>query len=747
MRRPALVKTSDIALLDAIETLTQISEMGFEGRALPEWLSTTTTPQLPILEGTVEWLQSKNTENVMKVVREDFRIILDYLRKFDKMGEGLLINPQTLEGMKAIMLVVSDAAETLDKYSQVRIHKGRGLFWKSIKETKEFKDLMHFYNRKIAPLARREAQVQLVANLPIGQLLQAAIGKASQGSLAIEHHIIDLESLRKDQEYELLYLRRDDGSRFFGSKLVRTLKLICNFEEEPQGLKQGEVFRDISIWNDAQLRLMVKTWVGQVFPQCDQFFKARGSARDHELVQKASNMTFALMLAHTQSRIVPLTPVKGVKEYLHDFHTFLGEITSSSDFGRLIAYPPKNPRAWDFAIYRLVHEIAWSIFTQGRISKDLFNLHEALISQCHEFTYDWDIKSGTGVSSHFWEQYQKLHAVSKEFATQPLLRDVEFLDSDRPCVYDPMLLLNYPFKVYDLSWKNSTIPVYRLPFPTHQEFIDKASISNEFKAFLRESRSRGYGPVLVVDLQNPTSWKEGARSHALHELSHSHEFNGTLIPLTLNRDGDFYRQVEIESGDMTSIDVFFKKLKDAIGSATHGYIYPDKWKTTDFAHFIDLLLETIQEGFLFHKSELSRVEKMEVIDIVQLFVVLKAIDDFAPSFIYITCKDGLDITLPFVTEFYVLLKMLNNRSISHAEEQYLSTVLYGPPLLVRGRPIFQERFNRLISVIRFLERWKNEGGEEAYKGLHNNLHLLMPTDCYLASANAPVQISIKELEK
>lgn len=688
MTRQVSIKTSDVNIAHAIETLSKIADLGLEEQnVLPNWSEgVDVSISHPILISAMGWLHQQNREKIIKIVQEDFKIILDYLKKFDKLGEGILVDPKTLEGMQSIMLLVMEAADKLDGYTQRQAEQGIEIAQPSVKESKEYKELLQFYKFKVAPIASNEKMIQRVFALPIAELLQASLGKGLRGQLAVDHHIIDLDLIRKDQEYELLFLKREDGSRFFNPKLLRSLKLICHFEESSFMPKQAEFFRDITIWNEAQLRMFVKTWTQSVYGAIDNFLTQGKQAVDFQPVALAYKMIYALLLANASSHVIPMQSLKGVKEYLRDFHLFLHDLLRLPEVIQLCHQPPVQEDCWEYALVQLIAEISWAVYMLGRISRDLGGFISSLLHSIKLKEFEISFDKELLFSSKLRGQYARFEHACREFSSEPIAKTLRLME-EIDC-FDPFLFNNYPFKALELSTKHLNVPVIRLPFPVCQEFIGKAPIHEEFKEFLRVFKSKHPGRrCMIVNLQDGHSWQELARCNALNDLAVKPEFKNVLSIVSLNRGLEDYLNVS----SMDS-ETFSRKL-------------------SEFAQFSDDLTNQIDLKSWIQKvfGPIYEEHIPEHLELYQFALLLDAITKVQPAAIFITCKDGLDSSLSFLVSFYIVLKSFRNRKISEAEEQYINLLLFAPLLLQRGRALHHQRFNRLASLTHFLENARQEG--------------------------------------
>src|SRR5574338_1356052 len=142
-----------IGLVEAVETLTSIADLQIDGPIAVAEKHEIELQDLPVIYRTVHWLHRRNAEKVLHVVRDTYKVILHYLRHFYKQEYGKLVKHESVEGIKTIMVLVGENKKKVDKYSRIFVGVNTG----SVRETKEFRDLWAFYQRKIAPIAAQES--------------------------------------------------------------------------------------------------------------------------------------------------------------------------------------------------------------------------------------------------------------------------------------------------------------------------------------------------------------------------------------------------------------------------------------------------------------------------------------------------------------------------------------------------------------------------------------------------------------
>lgn len=728
-----------VGIVEAVETLTSIADLQIDGPIAIAQKHEMELQELPIIYRTVHWLHRRNAERVLHVVRDTYKTILNYLRHFYKKEHGKLIAHESVEGIKTIMVLVGEAAKKVDKYSRLFA----GATSQSVKETQEFRDLWAFYQRKIAPIAVQESLAKWMHSLPLKTVVEPI---ATTGALpkATEHVFIDLDSVKRDSEYELFMIRKQDGSRFFSPRLLRNIKLVCNFEqyageEELQQDSWQDPWQELQVWKDHSAQLLARNILRQNWHVIDQFVKACHKNYNNDLAMILYRAVMALMLSANQMPVLKSLS-KGSSGYFKDFQFFLRQALSNPDFHRLITYPPKDEESIGQKILFLSQELCKELFLGFHTSNDLAGLVNDLVAK-GQYVMDTTnigpekLALGTKMSL----DYDAIMTAMQHFGHAPLLQSIDMLQNSDISGFDTILQQNVPGCIFDLFPKGKRIAVLRLASPTKQEYIHKATVSDEFKTFIRALQQDPQNKMhLIINLQDRTGWKEFARCQALEEMQKNEEFSKALTVVSMTKDSDFYHQ----SGpyhDLNQADMFIEQLLEHVKSESSGFYFPPKVQKVLFNGFTKELATRIHELFFAGKNVLSRHSRMDFIEIFYLFVQLKIIECVEPTSLSFTCKDGLDVSVPASIELFIALKLINDRPLSEEEEEYMKLVLYSPCILNRGRSLFLDRFGRLNAMTKVIEAIIQERGEKPFhREVIEKLHPLFDHDILSSVISIPL---------
>ncbi len=698
------IKSEDVSIVSAIETLSSIADLELSSTLQDPLMISPPPREAPVMMKAVRWLHKKNAERMMTIMRDKLHVVLNYLRHFYASERGRFARKESIEGIRTIMMLVDEASENLDRYTKLFL----GTHSKSIKQTKEFVDLCSFYNTKIAPIAVHRKVAAWISALPIADILAKGVEAPPEWSVgaALTPLSLELEDIQRDRDYELLLIRKANGARFFTPKLLRSMRLACDIEKAVDWQGRAVFEGQIDALQRMQTATVVNYLLNNCYPAMDAFFRAAHRAKDHQLVLDLYSPCIALMMSGIQAIHYAGERGKNCVEYLDDFRSLLGQMLHSSEFKRLLTYPPNNERSWEFALLRLVEQLASNIVDGAPMSIECVNAFTGLLNQGMQRAIG-ELGPSDGTIAHRLNlNFAALrHLIGTRGATT-IVRMLQELEMRRFVTFEPLLGESLPTHLFNFSWRGELIPVVRLPSPTRQEKIDAAFPSEVFQIATRR-HGRHERTYLVLNLQERTGWKDGARCQAIEELQREEEGRSAVSVFSLSCDGDFYRQ-EGSYEAMSSAEKFKEELVNHLTEPSRGVQFPRAHPTpsiADIRELIDVLHTSLYGG----RNRLPKAQRLEWIDLMHLLLMLKVIEQTRPSIIFVSCKDGLDSTLPAIAGLFSFLKVLNRRLSSEEEMAWLGTMLLGIPLIERDRLLFADRYSRLTSLVRLLESGCQEG--------------------------------------
>lgn len=679
-----------LSLVEAVETLSNIADMDLDKEVGIAKIHNFVMGDENVSYRTIHWLHKNNTDETIGFVKEVFKVVLNYLKNFYRNDYTLVTDNKTLDGIKTIMVLVGEAAKKIDKYTQL-FHEQHV---QSVTELREYKQLQDFYLRKISRTIDEGVLGKWLLALTEKTLTHKKIKlAATPKGFSTRHVFVDFESVKKDTEYELFILRKEDGSRFFNSRIIRNIKLICDFGNYFGHEKDPLV--DIEIWKDRQAENSAQSILQKIQPELKAFYKD-AELKEQELAGYVHKVVMSLMLASNPRNLASNQSVKSCFEYFKDFQQFLRQALTSQAYQKGCAYE-HNP------LVDLINTICKSLYTANNSLQDLKGFINYILSEAHALQSEEHLaaaKQSGLLWSRIASDYGALQKLFRKHPSGPLNNILRILEDNSFNQFDPYYQENCPNVSFAVSLDHSRMINLRIPSPTKQEFIHKADVIPEFKGFLRANKING-AKHLLFNLQDRTSWKEHARAKALEELHHL-EFAKEIVVITLARDTEFYHQQPPYNEDH-QVQVFFTHLKEQLAQDQTGFYFPKEIHKAITGEWLDQAIYAIHKCFFNSKNVLSKDSRLDFIELLYLFIELKVLDIVMPSTFSFSCKDSIDSGTFASAEIFCLLKIFSDSPFTNDDFQRLNVLLYGPAIINRERIPLQEKFNRFLGLIKNIE--------------------------------------------
>jgi len=682
----------ELTIMEAVDNLSSMAEVDLaitEEVAPQDFLET----EMETERMGVKWLNPDQQEKNREIIKQTFKTIHHYLENLYEKDYEQLKDIETQKGIQAIMVLAGEAADKVDKFTS--LFKGA-----HVKELKEFKELQQFYLSKIMKKVQAELEKE--------EAWQAEWGNLEEGALDVERRgLKDLETVRRDQEYELFYIHREDGKPYFNRNLLRHIRLIGNFDEFYVESDLEDPFLRLRIIQDKILHHTAQQILQRLAPIIDDFYKEAMRHKEEQLVGCLNKAVMALMLSSNSRNLLQNTTGKSSFSYFLDFQNYLREGMRTKKYQELIEFPPDQSEHFDHILLTLTHNFCSSVFTNIPYKK------EAL-----EFLHRLFQKGALGKATHplstsgisFWnsllDEDEKMRHLLKNYPNGPLLKTLDaFREGEEKLGFDPFTQENIPSQLFTFSNNELHVTTLRVPSPTHQEWINKAEVVAEFKGFLRSLNLMDEKKKhLLINLQDRTSWQEHARCIALEELQKDAEFISHLVVLTLPKNTDFYLQTA-SYHHLNQAEEFIAQLKDQIASAEAcGFFFPPQLSIQKINEFTEKILPIIHRNIFSSKNVLSRKNRLDFIEVFYHFLMVQIILWIKPDSLSFTCKDSIDVGEVASGAFYAFLRMMNSLSPwTDEEKDFLRWVFYFPALVNRERSVHLPVLTRVISVLALLQ--------------------------------------------
>lgn len=706
-------ESNTATLLEAIETLSSIADLEFDHDVGIAQKHDLIVQDKPLIYHTVHWLHHQNAEVTIDMVKQTFKVVLNYLKHFYDKEYGTIKNEQAIEGIKTIMVLVGEAAKKLDKYTKA-FHQAQTT---SITELKEYKKLQEFYLSRIARKIDEGQLGKWILALSNRLHPQNEVKLTGRKSSQTKHVFVDLESVKKDNDYELFFLRKEDGTRFFSPRLIRNVKLVSDFGGYLGEVKSVEPLTTVVEWQDRFAHTCAKNIVGALRLHIDKFYRESMQHKDNEFVESLNKAIMALLLCCNPHNLMHNLPIKDCRDYFYDFRHFLRESLSLIEYHKMITYPPKKSSKLALCLLNTAHNLCLALYTQVNALQSLTGMIHDIIQQAHQERSNEHLENFEK-SRDLWNglanDYAAMSTLLKRHPNGPINKILEALEEGKIREFDPLMQGNIPSQLFTLYAQQNKVLFTRWPSPTRQEFIHKACVIDEFKGFLRAcTHGHLVSKCLVLNFQDRTSWKEHFRCLAIEDLPSHESFTRHIDVVTLAKDTEFYHQLAPYNED-NHADTFIQHFKEHCEDENCGNVFPKGMQKELYGSFIDGILEGIHRVFFSGKNILLREHRMDFIEIFYLFLQLKLVELAKADVVGYTCKDSIDIAESAGSLLYVFLKLLHQERLSENDREQLDVMLYGPSLMERERLMLPERFNRMLSAIKTLETVRNELGHKNF---------------------------------
>lgn len=709
---------TNLTIIEAVETLSSIADLDIDKDVGIAQRHNLIIQDKKISYKTVHWLHRQDADKTVNLVKETFRVILNYLRNFYRKEYGYVTNQQAIEGIKTIMVLVGEAAKKLDKYSAVFNKANPG---SSITDLKEYKRLQEFYLTRIARKIDEGVLGKWILALSKRAMVQnKELKLVGRKGMQTKHVFVDLESVKKDTEYELFFMRKEDGSRFFSPRLIRNIKLVADFGDIFGEARFTDPLAEIKFWQDRSLHSAAKNVLRSMGTVLDRYYHETVRFKDRELVGWLNKALMALLLASNSRNLLKDIPTKSCNDYFDDFLLFLREALRSDDYHKLITYPPKGKLGQ--CLLNTTNSLCRGLYVYMQGHQEFAQIVNNLLKDAHEANAK-EKNNGVAPIDTMWgrlsDDYAAMFKLFKRHASGPLVKVLEILQEGGYHAFDPLNQHNLPNQLYAISTEEHKFLDLHLPSPTYQEIINKVMVTDEFKGFLRSCIKDNFiKKHLLINLQDRTSWKEHARCASLEELQYNDEFRDHLSVVTLAKDTEFYHQLAPYNTD-NHADVFIQHFKEHLGDESSGYLFPDQIKKALNKDFIDGVIAAIHRIFFSSKNILLREHRMDFIEIFDTFLVLKLLELVKPDSFSFTCKDGVDVGCTANVLLLSFIRLLHKSGMTTYDWQHLNMILYGPAILVRERVVQPDRFNRMLSALKTIEYVHKEFGHAMFHKLIN----------------------------
>lgn len=651
-----VVRQEELSLAEAIDQLATIAELEESAESRPRLLKDPTRAQAR--------------------TREALSRVMDHLRRYCAIHDVELGSRAHLEGIRSLVDLAGKAARKFDRLTTL-FHGAQTV---RLAQAKEVSELEEFVRTVVGPeTVRQEEQRSLWEEEHANEWAPAAEGEA--------YKIATAEQLRADAEYELLQIYREDGTRYFGPELLRSIRQSCHLTDYLTYEAGEDPLVQVHLWFDRSLQAAAQSIYESATPLLQSYFRQAGRSRTQPLVAALNQAVMALMLARSRTNLLRNCAAKSCTEYFYDFHTLLRAALESESYKDRIASTDLD--GWQRLQLDLAHKLCGGLYDHLQESQELLGHLQRILG----------VPTHSKVVEQLQADHERLSNLLLRVPNGPLFKALDLLqEADlRHVPFDPMRQHSVPCRTTDISWAGHTCGLLQLAAPVIQEWIHKPVIAPEFIGFLR-SYAAANQQHLLINLQSRTAWQEESRSAALESLSRSAELSPALIVITLPKDNDFYHQVGPYQ-DLHTPDAFFQAFLEQLGSTDSGYYIPLTLAQQLTPSWWDNLLTTIRTTWYPNAKILTRRQRLDCIELTHTLLTLKLIEQLKPTTLSFTDKDGVDLACASQVELIALTHALQEQPVDATTVNWMRLQLFGTPLLIREREIHAERFQRMLHAL------------------------------------------------
>lgn len=645
-------------------------------------------------------------------VKQTFRVLHNYLKHLYEHDKGHFEDAHTRQGVQAIMGMASEAAQKIDRFTVLfKGAHGEG----GIQELKEFQDLQQFYLTKIMK--------KFEATLASEEAWQAEWGGQEVDLLDIQRRgLKDLETVRRDKEYELFFIRKEDGRPFFNRNLMRHIKLVGEFDETLGDPTGEDPFLKIKPIEDGQLHAGARQLLEETRPLVESFFKEALKYKDNAFVTGLGKSVMALYLAANPRNLMQNTQGKSALLYFADFQMYLRLALQAPEYTEARETPAEQMDPFMVTALQLAHRLSAQFFLRRPKRAEAAALLLKLLEKAVQHKpLSREGKNPLWLWNSLLDDDEKLRNLIKRYPNGPLMKTLDAVkEAEGLRGFDPIIQDNLPYSLFKVEGGVIATEFLHLPAPVSQKHIDKVEIVEEFQAFLRGLAQKGKKEkLLLINLQDRTSWQEHARASALEGLQKSAEFTGHLIVITLPVNTDFYNQSE-NYENLDDAKIFIDQLLEQVASGEEcGYYFPQALAGKELNSFAKKCSETIHQCFFGEKKQLTRKNRLDFIQLFYLFLTLYLIEKIRPDFASFTCKDAIDTGAAMSSAMFSLIKILGKSpEWTEKDKDLLLYLLYAPSIMVRERAIEKTCLHRFVSGLSLVQAEVEAQGAKLCKNLN-----------------------------
>ena len=661
----------DPTILEAVDNLSSMAELNVNEIATNQKKGVKTV-------NTLRWLDTGDEKRTLEAVQSTLKVVLNYLKQIHLKEADQLKSTSFQKGIISIMNLAQEAVDKVDAYGKQCKKKI------NISNSKEYIALIEFYHKSIKTRFEKDSKDA------DGEIEEEVL---SDGRTELK----DLEAVKRDDDYELFYLQKENGGKFYNPNLSRHIRLVGEFDQIITEFTVFDPLTKVPLLKDDIAFHLCKQMRDRLKLELDSVIKGAGNYRDDSLVQNVFQAMMALLLSSNAKNQLKITTGKSVSGYFKDFQMNLRAALSSIDYRNYIDFPPVDE--FYSKVLNLLHSMCYVMYTSHINTTESGSLLSLMIGQGKNITKT-SKRSSVALWNTILDDYEILTSVFNSCPNGPLFKILDIINQEEMfSEFDPILQGDFPGNYFSMRSDIGMTQFLKIPSPTIQSTIDEATISFEFKGFLR-SLVFQQKKMLLFNFQDKTSWKEYARAHVIEEQVLDAEVGEAVTIISFPKSTYFYLQSE----DYLKVDgaedfkkIFFKQVE---GEGACGFLFPKKTNRASFHSFVKRMIEDVHKTFFSSKKTLSRKNRLDFIEIGYHLMMLYFIKEEKAEYTAFSAKDGVDVSAITLGSMFGFLKTLSGEMEWKVEdEDFFIETIYSSALIVRERAPQVTVLNRAVGML------------------------------------------------
>lgn len=670
-------------ILTAVDNLTDLVELNAEeqkARGKKEL-------KKPASAHRKEWFDEEDAEATYGRIRDTYKTVHSYLHFIHKQDPHALKERSMQKGIKSIIELADESAQKIEAYT-----KSHHLDW-DIRSTKEYRELFQYYQAKIASHFDVEEEV-------VDEEGSEEEGYEKDEDDVDRRGLRNYETIKKDRDYELFFLSKEDGTRFYSKGFLRHLRLVANFDQILTVFLQDDPLVKIRNVQDKEAHMSACAIKDVLYSSMDHWVIQVRQYNDDPLVQHLFHAIMALFLAASKHNLISRTSGKSCLSYYEDFQKYLRLSLYNVDYQKFVSEDPTTLEPFYLELLDVLHAICFTYLFHKIPHDDAYSFFARLIQRQDITKVKRSTTSPVALCNEVLRDLDKLLQLLAQYPSGPLFKVLDVLQSPlSEKIFDPFMQGDTTGFLFELAYKKQNLAFYRAPTPTRQAIIHKAEVIEEFTGALRHCL-RTSEKILLINTQDRTSWKESARSTTLEEFHRKSEVRPCIDVVTLPYSTEFYFQTA-DYRDLNDAKDFIKVFHEQIKSEGEcGFYFPRSYSRSKLHTKTKEILQLVWKTFFDGKKQLSRKNRMDFIEIVYQFLLVELIDLSKPTRVVFCGKDSVDLATVVPMVFYAFIKVLSKKPDWKAEEkEHFVAKLFLPALLMRERSVSPGRLNRALQML------------------------------------------------